>query len=138
MNVVPCEGRGPSTDQGPSAAPSRHARKEPGSHRSGSVSPNGAGFVVRSTSTKEIVMKVKTQIKAGVMVPNHNEAQARDERGLTVRAGVKAVDAPTVLVGPSMTSRPSFTACTPPLLVSPSTTWGPRSPGSSSTSCHPS
>jgi hypothetical protein len=29
------------------------------------VSPNGAGSVVRRTSAKEIVMKVKTSIKAG-------------------------------------------------------------------------
>jgi hypothetical protein len=54
------------------------------------VSPNGAGFVVRSTSAKEIVMKVKTQIKAGALIPNHNEAQARAARGLKVRTGVKA------------------------------------------------
>jgi hypothetical protein len=41
------------------------------------VSPDGAGFVVRSTSAKEIVMKVKTKIKAGALVPNHNEARVR-------------------------------------------------------------
>jgi hypothetical protein len=70
------EGEGLSTDLGPSAAPPRHARYEPGSHRSGRVSPTGAGFVVRRTSAKEIVLKVKTKIKAGALT--HNEAQARD------------------------------------------------------------
>ena len=60
----PVRGQGAEDRQGPSAAPPRHARNEPGSHRSGRVSPNGAAFVVRRTSAKEIVMKVKTKIKA--------------------------------------------------------------------------
>jgi hypothetical protein len=54
------------------------------------VSPNGAGFVVRRTSAKEIVMKVKTQLKAGALVPNHNEALARDARDPKVQTGIKA------------------------------------------------
>jgi hypothetical protein len=45
------------------------------------VSPNGAGFVLRSNSAQEIVMKVKTQIKAVALVSNHNEALAGDRRG---------------------------------------------------------
>src|SRR5947209_1300682 len=90
MGVVRCEGEGLRTDQGPSAAPPRHARTEPRSQRSGSVSPHGAWFVVRNTSAKEIVMKVKTNIRAGSLIGNHNEAQARAARGLKVRTGVKA------------------------------------------------
>jgi hypothetical protein len=137
MNVVPGEGRGPSTDQGPSAAPSQYARKEPGPHRSGSVSPHGVGFVVRSTSAKEIVMKVKTQIKAGAITHNHNEVLARAERDLTVRNGVQAFSTPPILVGPSTASHPSFDGCCPDK-HSPSTAVSAQSPGGRSTSCIPS
>jgi hypothetical protein len=83
-------------------------------------------------------MKVKTQIKAGRICLNHNEALARAERGLTDRNGVQAFYTPPILVGPSTTSRPSFTACGPIYQVGPSTARGPQSPGGRSTGCTPS
>jgi hypothetical protein len=102
------------------------------------VSPHGAGFVVRSTSAKEIVMKVKTQIKAGAITHNHNEALARAERGLTVGTGVEAFYTPPILVTPSTASHPRFNPCPPDMPRGPSTTWGPQSPGGWSTRCEPS
>jgi hypothetical protein len=76
-------------------------------------------------------MKVKTQIQASVgpVGAHHNEALRR--------AWDSTVSAPTLVVGPSTTSHPSFTAWTPPILVSPSTTWAPQSPGAPRTPCLP-
>jgi hypothetical protein len=62
-------------------------------------------------------MKVETKIQASVapVGAHHNEALRR--------AWDYTAFAPTLVVGPSTTSHPSFAAWTRPILVSPSTTW---------------
>jgi hypothetical protein len=80
-------------------------------------------------------MKVKTQIKAGRICLNHNEALARAERDLTVQDGVQAFYTPPILVGPSTASHPRFKPCSP--LASPRTARAPQSPGGRSMACHP-
>jgi hypothetical protein len=81
-------------------------------------------------------MNVKTQIKAGPLAHNHNEALVRAARGLTDRTGVTAVGTSTILIGPSTTSHPSFTAFNPSLVVGPLTA-SAHSPGGWNTSCPP-